>query len=184
MKKALLTSAGFENNNIKKIFLELIDKKTECIKALFIPTAAINADAIAVLPKCMNDLLNAGILKENIVVFDLHCELAYEELCKYDAIYFCGGSTKYLLNRINDTHFYIPLKRFIDNGGVYVGVSAGSCIAANNIPDNLGLINCTLSVHTQEGTKVGKIDISQCPHIHLTDNQAILIRDDNYFIVE
>ena len=33
-------------------------------KALFIPTAAIDAEAIEVLPKCMNDLLKCGILKE------------------------------------------------------------------------------------------------------------------------
>ncbi len=34
--------------------------------------AAINADAIAVLPKCMNDLLKCGIPDENITVYDMH----------------------------------------------------------------------------------------------------------------
>lgn len=184
MRKILLTSAGFENNNIEKIFLELVGKNPEEIKALFIPTAAINPDAIAVLPKCMNDLINAGVFVQNIVVFDLHCGMTYEELSKFDTIYFCGGNPSYLLNRINDTQFNIALKQFVDNGGVYIGVSAGSLVAVKNLYNNLGFINCTLSVHVPEGSKVGAMDTSQCPHIDLTNNQAILIRGDKCFVVE
>lgn len=184
MRKILLTSAGFENSKIERIFLDLVGKSPEQIKALFIPTAAINADAIAVLPKCIGDLLNAGVLPHNIVVFDLHCGLTYEELCKYDAIYFCGGNPSYLLDRINDTQFSIPLKQFVDNGGVYVGVSAGSMIATKNLPDNLGFINCTLGVHVPHGSRAGTIDTALCPHIDLTNNQAILIRDNDCRIVE
>lgn len=51
-----MTSAGFENKAIENIYLELIGKKPEEIKALFIPTAAVYPDAIAMLPKCMDDL--------------------------------------------------------------------------------------------------------------------------------
>lgn len=184
MRKILLTSAGFENKVIGGIFHELVEKKPEKIKALFIPTAAINPDAIKVLPKCLDDLLNAGVLSENIKVFDLHCRRSYEELCKFDTIYVCGGDTEYLLQRINDSDFNISLKQFVDNGGVYVGVSAGSIVGANNLPDNLGFINCTLGVHVLEGSKIGEIDTSLCPHIDLTDNQAILIKGDKYLIVE
>lgn len=35
-------------------------------KALFVPVLAVNAGAIAVLPKCMNDLLSCSIREENI----------------------------------------------------------------------------------------------------------------------
>ncbi len=184
MRKILLTSAGFENKNIERIFLELVDKKPEEIKALFIPTAAINPDAILVLHECLNDLLNAGVLSKNIEVFDLHYGMKYEELCKFDTIYFCGGDPEYLLSRINETQFNIALKQFIDNSGVYVGVSAGSIVATNNLLNNLQLINCTLNVHVLEGSKAGKIDTSLCPHIELTNNQAILIKGDKYLLVE
>ena len=184
MRKILLTSAGFENKAIEKIFLELVRRKPEEIKALFIPTAAVFPDAIAVLPKCMDDLLNAGVLPKNITVFDLHCGMSYEELSKYDTVYFCGGDPQYLLNRINDTNFNITLEQFADNGGVYVGVSAGSIVTAQDLPDNLGYINCTLSVHVSEGSKSGMIDTSSCPHIKLTNGQAILIDGDECSIVE
>ncbi len=152
--------------------------------ALFIPTAANNADAIAMLPKCMSDLLNSKIPKENVHVYDLHKEMSLEELVKYDVIYFCGGSTSYLLDRINEIKFNILLKEYVQRGGVFVGVSAGSMIAAQNLPNNLGFINCLLSVHCEEGSKIGEIDTSNCPKIKLTNNQAILLTDDGAEIIE
>lgn len=183
MRKILLTSAGFENKRIMEIFHGLFEKEADQIKALFIPTAANSAGAIAVLPKCMDDLLNAGIPESNITVFDLHRNMPDEELSRYDAVYFTGGSPQYLLQRVNDTGFNLSLAQFIDKGGVYVGVSAGSLIAANNLPDNLGYINCTLSVHMETGTKNGPIDTSDHPHIDLTDNSGILITGDHVQVI-
>ena len=70
--RLMLTSCGLETERIKKHFLKMLGKEPADTKALFIPTAAIDADAIEVLPKCMNDLLKCGIPKGNIRVFDLH----------------------------------------------------------------------------------------------------------------
>lgn len=83
----------------------MADREMSLMKALFIPTAAIDAGAIEVLPKCMNDLLKCGISAENIRVYDLHAGMEIEELRQYDVVYLCGGSTQYLLERINDTNF-------------------------------------------------------------------------------
>ena len=182
--KVLLTSAGFENKNIEKIFLNLVNKNPELIKALFIPTAAIFPDAIAVLPECMNDLINAGILKENIAVYDLHNKMSWEELCEYDALYFCGGDPKYLLDRINENGFNNLLKKYIDNDGVFVGVSAGSIITAKNLQNNLGYINCKISVHCEKGTAPGEINTSNSEDILLTNSQAIVLTDDYSRIIE
>lgn len=184
MRKILLTSSGFENERIIKIFHSLFDKKPSEIKALFIPTAAIDADAIAVLPACMDDLLNAGIPKENISVFDLHRDMPLEELSQYDVVYFTGGSPQYLLQRVNETGFRNSLQQFVDHGGVYVGVSAGSLIAANNMADNLGYLNCTIGVHKETGTKSGAIDVTVNPHIDLTGYNVILITGDHVQVME
>lgn len=59
--RVLLTSAGLETEEIKEQFMEMLEKDMSEVKALFIPTAAIDAGAIKVLPKCMNDLLKCGI---------------------------------------------------------------------------------------------------------------------------
>ena len=184
MRKILLTSAGLENKSLMALFQGLFDKEQAQLKALFIPTAANNVGAIAVLPKCMGDLLSAGIPEANITVFDLHRNMPYEELSQYDLVYLTGGSPHYLLERINATGFDKVLRQFVEDGKVYIGVSASSWVATNNLPDNLGYINCTLDVHAEVGTPSGAIDVSANPHIDLTDNQAILIMGDEYRVVE
>ncbi len=70
--RVMLTSCGLETEQIKEQFLRMLGKAPADAKAIFIPTAAIDADAIEVLPECMRDLLKCGIPKENIRVFDLH----------------------------------------------------------------------------------------------------------------
>ncbi len=184
MKKIILTANGFDNKNIGKKFIEFVNKEPAEIKVVFVPTAAISADAIEVLPGCLHDLLDLDIPANNILVYDLHYNMESEELCKYDAIYFCGGDTSYLLKRINETGFRNSLKNFVNNGGVYVGVSAGSCISANNLSENLGYLNCELSVHGKDGIDIGKFEPAQYPHIKLPDNRAIIIQENNYEVIE
>ena len=151
--RVLLTSAGLETEEIKDFFVKLTDKDMSLVRALFIPVAAIDEDAVAVLPKCMNDLLKCGILNENITVYDLHRGMEIGELMGYDVVYLCGGQTRYLLQRINETGFDHSLKEYIRRDGVVLGVSAGSIIFANNIPGNLGLIDTKLDVHCAEGER-------------------------------
>ena len=50
-------SEFLETEEIKQYFMKMIGKDMLEVKALFVPTAAIDAGAIAVLPKCMNDYL-------------------------------------------------------------------------------------------------------------------------------
>lgn len=175
--KVLLTSAGLETEEIKKYFMEMTDKELSLVKALFIPTAAIDAGAIEMLPKCMNDLLKCGIPDKNIKVYDLHIGMKLEELRQYDVVYLCGGDTDYLLERVNATGFHKTLMEYIQTEGLVIGVSAGSLIFSNNLPDNLGLINTKLDVHCEEGEKRGKITFPLKDNIRLTNTSALAIRD-------
>ncbi len=176
MRKILLTSTGFENKNFEKLFLSNIEKAADKIKVIFVPTAAIEDDAKKMLPKCMDDLLNAGILPENILTYDLDYLISFEQAKEYDAIYFCGGTTKHLLNEINDIEFNNVLNKLIENGMLYIGVSAGSVAASNKYPNNLGYIDCYLDVHCEKGSTCGIIESNE--KICLTDSQAIWIVDD------
>jgi len=184
MRKILLTSAGLETERIMDAFLGLLAKPAKDCQALFIPTAANSPDAIAVLPACMDDLFRAGIPKDNIVVFDMHKTMSAPAIKQFDVIYVTGGSPQYLLQRINETRFDKAFSAFLDNGGVYLGVSAGSIVAANNLPQNLGYIDCTLGVHTQTGSACGTVCAAETPRINLTDTQAILIVGNKAEIIE
>ncbi len=175
--RVLLTSAGLETNEIKDCFMDMAGKEMSLVKALFIPTAAIDAGAIGVLPKCMNDLLKCGIPEENIRVFDLHTGMEAAKLQQYDVVYLCGGNTQYLLKRINDTKFNQSLMEYIDKGGLVIGVSAGSLIFSNNLPDNLGLIDTKLDVHCAAGEKRGKVAYPLKGNLRLTNTCALVIRN-------
>ena len=174
--RVMLTSCGLETEQIKKHFLGMLGKEPADTKALFIPTAAINADAIEVLPKCMNDLLKCGIPKDNISVFDLHRNMPIDELKTFDVVYLTGGWTSYLLERINDTGFRNTLLDYIRDGGFVIGVSAGSIIFANNLPGNLELLDTKLDVHCEASSYTGKILFPLIENMKLSNTAAILIR--------
>ena len=179
--RLILSSAGLENEVIQSAFLKLSGKDMARVRALFIPTAAINPGAIAVLPKCMNDLLKCGIPEGNITVFDLHRGMDLEELGQYDLVYLCGGSTPYLLERINASGFRESLLAYIRGNGLVLGVSAGSIIFANNLENNLGLLDAQLDVHCQTGEKPGTL--APKLHIHLTNDCALVLEGEKITVI-
>ena len=174
--RVMLTSCGLETEQIKKHFLGMLGKEPADTKALFIPTAAINADAIEVLPKCMNDLLKCGIPKDNISVFDLHRNMPIDELKTFDVVYLTGGWTSYLLERINDTGFRNTLLDYIRDGGFVIGVSAGSIVFANNLPESLGLLDTKLDVHCEASSYTGKVSFPLIENMKLSNTGAIIVR--------
>lgn len=174
--KVMLTSCGIETEKIKECFLQMLDKNPAEATALFIPTAAIDADAISVLPKCLDDLLKCGIPKENIRVFDLHRNMPSSELESFDVVYICGGSTSYLLQRINQSGFRSSLLSYIQNGGFVIGASAGSLIFADNLPDNLHLLGTRMDVHCKKTNITRRIHLPAETAIQLSNTAAMLIR--------
>ena len=102
--------------------------------------------------------------------------LAWEELKTFDALIFCGGDAGMLMREVNRTGFHEVLDRAVESGLLYVGISAGSMIAAGNFEDGLKYIDNHIIVHCREGSACGKIQDSR--DIFLTDEQAVRIRGD------
>ena len=182
MKKILLTSTGFENENIKNKFIELLDEDIKNVKVLFIITAANDPESVRILSKCLDDLTKCGIEDDNIKVYDMHKVLSQEEINNYNAIYVCGGSTKYLVSRISELNIKPIIDKYIANGGIYVGVSAGSTCTSGKYQEGLDFIKNKLDVHCEKGTPNGKIN--NLDYIYLTNNQAIYINDNEKIIFE
>lgn len=182
--KAILTCAGFDNDNHVGEFQRLIDKPCEEAKALFIPTALSTPEAREYVNVFIDDLHKVGITDENIDSYDLDVPFDPSAINAYDVVFFCPGDPVHLLSKVNEMSFYNTLKIFLDNGGVYVGVSAGSDIAALNLPGNLGYLNATIECHSNEGSANGPLDTDSTPLVKLTDNQAIIINGDEILITE
>lgn len=54
-------------------------------------------------------------------------------ISRVDIIYVAGGNSAYLLNKSQENNFAEIVKEFIDDGGIYIGQSAGSIVAGPNI---------------------------------------------------
>ncbi len=127
--KIILSSTGFASPvSAEKIEKELGRELSE-LKVLFIPSAIV-------LPtrrgKFFSMMKKAGFLRENIYVFDHNAPNEYEEL-DIDMIYVCGGNTFLLADRIKKSGFGKAIAKYIENGVVYVGASAGVHLVGKNI---------------------------------------------------
>ena len=194
-KNVLLTSAGFEDfegkikSNLVDCFLKMLGKPVGEAKILFIPTAAISDEAKEMADWCRQELIRLGVKEDNIHTYDIDGMLHEKEAMMFDVVYFTGGDTSYLLQRIKKTEFDKVIKKMVYANKVYVGVSADSLIATPNIGEpyeeetsGLCLINAYLSVHCP-ADKQARTDLP-LPHVALTDRQAIAVRWDGYRIIE
>lgn len=192
-------SSGGLNENTTRVFWECIKKEPANTKAIFVPSAAIENDgAREGIIICMERLMNMGIPLNNIFMYDLALLLSggykmtylsyiknipaqlrlmsAKELNQYDIIVFCGGNASILLNEVNRTGFSEPLKQAIENALIYLGISAGSMIAAGNFSNGLGYLTNPLKPYAQKGIQCGAVPKDGL--MESTDEQVVLIKGD------
>lgn len=133
MTKLLLTSSGFDNKNIFDEFEKLVGKPANEIKLIYIPTAANGEDDSSWEKEAKQEILDSGILEENLILFDLDDNPDYSLLDNVDAIFVQGGNSFYLAKRFREENFDSKLKSLLEKGIIYVGVSAGSILAGRYI---------------------------------------------------
>lgn len=203
MKTLFLSSSGL-NENTTSVFWECIKKEPANTKVIFVPSAAVGNDsARESIAVCVERLINMGISLTNILLYDLSLLLSagYErtysnylqdipaqlrlmsvaELNQYDIIVFCGGNAGTLLNEVNRTGFSNPLKQAIENGLIYLGISAGSMIAAGNFADGLGYLTNPFIPHAEQGIPCG--EVPKDGPINLADGQVVLIKGERKEII-
>jgi len=132
MKKLLLTSSGLDNKKVNDEFLKLLPKQIREIKVLLVFGVKTEEEMFYVR-ESKEELVELGILNENILEANINNNLNLEKFRDYEIIYFCGGNTYYLLDRIRKTKFDKLIKESVNEGKLYLGVSAGSIIAGENI---------------------------------------------------
>lgn len=202
MKKLFLTSTGLPPET-RQYFLDLLDKSPQDLKVAFIPTAADPEKDKWFVKASRNELLELGFVVWDV---DLKKDSGFirKKLEKSDILYINGGNTFYLMDLIRKKGVDKYLEQLIENGKIYLGVSAGSIIAGNNISvagwkpgwdKNLvnlndlrgfGWIPYVVSPHfTEEDRDLLEEKSKQLNQniFAITDKQAILFTDNNYKVV-
>lgn len=187
--KVILTSKVFGDKQATDNFLDNIDKDISLLKVLLVATPCLPYGP----EKYFNELIACGIKRENVVIFN------HEEPRKYcdldiDIVYVTGGNTFTGLKLVKDSGFDKEIIKYVNNGVIYVGRSAGAHIATKNIKhvlefdlneigttdyEGIGLVDGILVCHynaEREGCYNRLINENKYNVYSLT-NQEILVYD-------
>jgi dipeptidase E len=170
--KLFLTSAGLVPE-VAPDFLKLLGKPPEHVRMVFVPTAAnpefdrcyLNKDKINIAQLGITAISEVDIEKENN-------ESLAVKLKDADIIYVEGGNTFYLLKYVRESGFAQLARRFLERGGVYVGVSAGSMIAGPNIETSNWKHADKNDVGLQDLSAMNLVPFAVAPHIDQTNIKA------------
>jgi dipeptidase E len=200
MKRLFLASSGLS------AIPDFIGENPETLSLLFIPTAGNLDDDTWWIQKDREILHAMGF---NIYELDIENTLLAdmnEQLMTSDVVYIAGGNSFHLLQQLRKTGFGKLLRDYVDNGGIYIGASAGALVAGADIgpaatldePDKVYNLKSTLGL--------GFIDIIPLPHydgnpvsevgmikatyvgafdmVLMNDDQAIIVEDDQWELID
>ncbi len=201
MKKLLLASSGLE------YIKQFVDARPSDIKMLFIPTAGNLDEDVWWIDKDRDVLAKMGFKITELDIEKSSKEKMKDEIDKCDIVYVAGGNTFHLLKVLRQSGFDVLLTEYVNDGGLYAGASAGALIAGVDI-GSIASIDEPEKVKGLKSTEgLGFVDIVPIPHydmkartktideikekydkqyelVLLTDDQAILVEDDGWKIVD
>lgn len=194
-KKLFLTSAGLVKET-RDAFLKLLATNPSEITVAFIPTAADPEEDKRFVEKDKQLIYEIGMKIQEIDLKNENEHSLLQKVLPLQVIYIEGGNTFYLLDWIRKSGFDKVLRKFIDEGKIYVGVSAGSILVGPNIElsnwkhdwdknivnlqdlTGLNLVPFAISPHFAEEDRAlleQKSKTVNYPLVALNDTQAILV---------
>lgn len=198
--KLLLTSGGI-HEGFKNDFLSLLSNKPlNEISVSYIITAAFGEGKYELWKdNAKKDLQKLGISKiEDLDIRDKTENELYSILSKKDIILVNGGNTFYLLKYAKESGFDKVIRQIMDEGKLYIGVSAGSYLACPTIEQShwkhqdrndfgitdltgLNLTSFLITAHFTEEVR-GAVEegarTMKYPAVALYDNQAVLVKEN------
>jgi len=201
--KLFLTSAGFKPETTK-YFLELLAKDPKETLAAFIPTAAGPEKDKSYVQWTIDQINDLEMKTVTVDLINENEQSLEKKLSNCDVIIVNGGNTFFLLDWVKKSGFDKVVKKLIDQGKIYVGISAGSYIACPTIehgkwkhlddPDVVGrtdldalhLIDFLMVAHYADQYKEAVengVKTTTYPVVTLTDQQAIIVDCEKVKIV-
>ncbi|MBU3091823.1 peptidase E [Clostridium sp. CM028] len=84
--------------------------------------------------KTKNKLSEYGNFEFNYFDIDYFCNIEkIDKIFKSEVIYLSSGNTYYFLNSLKKRYFITRLRRYVENGGYVIGLSAGAIMMAKDI---------------------------------------------------
>lgn len=166
--KLLLTSDGITNPSITKALLELLGKPFRKSRAIHVPTAANKETGDKRYVKIqINGIRSLGFLSVDVIDISIKSkEVWLPAFEKADLISFGGGNTKYLLERLHKSGVVQELPKLLKSR-IYMGISAGSMVAAKTISlTSEGILYYEKKHHFGEIKGLGLVEFEIRPHLN------------------
>jgi len=172
------------------------------LKLLFITTAAeVEEGDLQWLDDDRNALVKAGFKVTDYTITGKTDGQIKKDIDSVDIIYFCGGNTFYLLEKIQQSGCAKTICDFVKNGKIYIGTSAGSIVAGPDIYPTYRLDNAKKAPDLKGYKGLGLVDFVIFPHwgnkffkdlylnrrlehAYTTGNKIILLTNRQYVLVE
>jgi len=132
MIHCFLTSNGIVPE-VKADFLAFLKKDPKGLKVAFIPTAADPEKDKSFVQYSIDQIEALGLVCTTVDLKGQTQATLKPILEKMDLIWVNGGNTFYLLDHIKKSGFDKLINPLLEKGKLYIGVSAGSCIACPDI---------------------------------------------------
>ena len=203
MRKLFLSSAGIVPET-KQAFLDLLDRDPSGMVVAFIPTAAYPELNKSYVKLATDQIESLGMKVKTVDLVGENKDSLYQKLEDADIIWVNGGNTFYLLDQIKKSGFDTIIRKLLDEGKIYFGVSAGSYVACPTIEaakwkhlddpdvvnaknlDALSFVDFLIIAHYEDVYKQAVVDGAKTTKqkvIVLTDQQAIVVNGEEIKIV-
>jgi dipeptidase E len=96
------------------------------------------------------------------------------DLLACDAIHLTGGNTFYFLHWLRQRNMLSTLQRYVADGGILIGVSAGAILMTGNIA-TAGLCGDTPPEEDSDWSGLGLVDFAFVPHIDSLSGGSVVI---------
>ena len=205
MKKLFLSSVAC--NTLDRITPLLPDKPSN-LKLAFIPTASNPYKNKSWLYKDRDKLVEMGFKVKDVDIEGKTYDELKKDLSDIDVLFVSGGNTFYLLEKTLEGGFNELAKKFINQGKVYIGSSAGSVLVCPTIAFVEGLDDPKEAPSLKSYDGLNDVNFLVMPHYGneeykemyekilekwkgsghelklMTDNEALIVEGDNSRIVK
>lgn len=201
--KLFLTSNGIFGalrDEDREVFFDLVGKPPSDIRVALIPTAGYPLIKQEYILAAINVFGGYGMAVEIVDLKEKDERTLGDKLATADAIYVNGGNTYWLLHWVRKSGFGKVIHQLLDQGKVYVGVSAGTIIACPDIREigdsenvtgmedtsGLGLVEFAISPHYSADDPRDLSSRSKTiayPFVAIPDSQVILVNGDEVRII-
>jgi len=113
--------------------VSLLPKKPSDLKVAFVPIAADPYDESPWMDMDREKLREFGFKTFDLDLKNKSENHVRDSLKNADVVFVGGGNTFYLLQKMRESDADRAIKDFVDNSGIYIGVSAGSVVAGPDI---------------------------------------------------